>query len=189
MSKRALITGILGQDGWYLAHSLRGHGYSVTGTTHRPEATGWLEPEAQQIPVLHLDTRNRQQISDVIGRHRFDEVYNLAARSSSTELFDDVVATAEANGLAVAAILEAIHRLSPATRFCQASTSEVFAGGTQLAQDEQTPRVVRNAYGAAKAFADHLVESFRSTHGLFACSRSSSLTRAREDRRPTSCGV
>ena len=60
---------------------------------------------------------------------------------------------------------------SPRQRvFCQASTSEVFAGGTELAQDEQTPRVVRNAYGAAKAFADHLVESFRSTLGLFACS-------------------
>ena len=84
---------------------------------------------------MHLDTKNRQQIADVIGEHRFDEVYNLAARSSSTELFDDVVATGEINGLAVATILEAIHRLSPATRFCQASTSEVFAGGKQLAQD------------------------------------------------------
>jgi GDPmannose 4,6-dehydratase len=168
--KSALITGVTGQDGWYLAESLRDSGYTVTGTTHRDEAAGSLRFGDHEVQVLTLDLTDMSPIEDLIRTGQFDEVYNLAARASSAQLFDDVLATSEVNGVGVARILEAIKRHSPGTRFCQASSSEVFAGATSSPQDEATPRVPLNAYGAAKAFGDHLVGAYRSAYGLFACS-------------------
>ena len=168
--KSALITGLTGQDGWYLAQSLLESGYTVTGTTHRPEATGSLRLGDRKVPIVALDLSNMGQIEDIMRTHQFDEVYNLAARASSAQLFDDVLATSDVNGVAVARMLEAVKRHSPGTRFCQASSSEVFAGATRSPQDETTPRTPLNAYGAAKAFGDHLVASYRDAFGLFACS-------------------
>ena len=110
------------------------------------------------------------QIEEVVRIGQFTEIYNLASRASSAQLFDDPLATADINGLAVGRFLEAIKSHSPSTRFLQASSSEVFAGSSTSPQDERTLRHTLSAYGAAKAFADHLVSAYRSTHGLFACS-------------------
>jgi GDPmannose 4,6-dehydratase len=168
--RRALITGIRGQDGWYLAKSLLELGYDVTGTTHQTDIGQTTRVGDHEVPVLYLDLANMEQFERLFESHRFDEVYNLASRSSSAQLFDDVIATSEINGVAVARFLESIKRHSSNTRFCQASSSEVFAGSDRTFQDESTPRIPRNAYGAAKAFGDHLVAAYRNTYGLFACS-------------------
>jgi GDPmannose 4,6-dehydratase len=165
----ALITGVSGQDGWFLARRLLEFGYSVIGTTHRRGASGKFNVRGQKIPVVELDLGDFAQIENLVRRERPDELYNLAARASSAQLFDDPLATADINGAAVARILEAIRRHSPATRLCQASSAEVFIGAPVSPQDEATPRMPLNAYGAAKAFADHLIASYRA-RGLFACS-------------------
>ena len=166
----ALISGIGGQDGWYLARRLLDLGYAVTGSTHRPDATGTLPIAERNVPVLFLDLTNTGQIEDFMRAHQFDEMYNLAARSSSDQLFDDPLATADVNGVGVARLLEAIKKHSPETRFCQASSNEVFRGLPSSCVNESSPRLARNAYGAAKAFADHLIGAYRATYGLFACS-------------------
>jgi GDPmannose 4,6-dehydratase len=167
--RKALITGVRGQDGWYLAKTLLELGYEVIGTSHRVDEDS-MRIGDRDVPVWHLDLADMARIEHLVSTQRFDEIYNLASRSSSAQLFDDVIATSEINGVAVARILESIKRHSPTTRFCQASSSEVFAGAEQTLQDESTPRIPRNAYGAAKAFADHLVTAYRSSYRLFACS-------------------
>jgi GDPmannose 4,6-dehydratase len=166
----ALITGIGGQDGYYLAARLCELGYSVVGTSHRPDAEPTLRVGDRSVPVRPLDLGSAAAIDEIVRNERPDEIYNLAARASSAQLFDDPLATADINGVAVARLLEAIRRHSPGTRFCQASSREVFAGTDQVPQDETTPRTPLSAYGAAKAFADHLVAAYRSAHALFACS-------------------
>jgi GDPmannose 4,6-dehydratase len=165
----ALITGIRGQDGWYLARRLGELGHRVIGTTHQAAAAGAIAIAGRDVPVIAVDPGDAAQVEAVIRDVRPDEVYNFAARASSAQLFDDPLATADANGVAVARWLEAIRRHHPAARFCQASSSEIFAGAATSPQDEATPRQPLNAYGAAKAFADHLVAAYR-TCGVFACS-------------------
>jgi GDPmannose 4,6-dehydratase len=166
----ALITGIGGQDGYYLAARLCELGYSVVGTSHRPDAAPTIQVGDRSVPVRPLDLGSAAAIDEIVRDERPDEIYNLAARASSAQLFDDPLATADINGVAVARLLEAIRRHSPGTRFCQASSREVFAGTDQVPQDETTPRTPLSAYGSAKAFADHLVAAYRSNHALFACS-------------------
>jgi GDPmannose 4,6-dehydratase len=168
--RMALITGIAGQDGSYLAEHLIAQGYQVVGTSHRSDSASYIKISGVEIPLMHLDLGDTSQIRSVLEKTMPAEVYNLAARSSSSQLFDDPIATAEINGLAVVRFLEAIHQISPATRFCQASSSEVFAKTSQSQQDETTPLHPRNAYGAAKVFAQNMAEAYRERHGLFVCS-------------------
>lgn len=167
--RTALITGVSGQDGWFLARRLLGLGYRVIGTTHRRDAAGALDVDGHGIPVVALDLGDLEQIEELVRREQPDELYNVAARASSAQVFDDPIATADINGVAVARLLEGIQRHSPATRLCQASSAEVLIGASVSPQDEATPRMPLNAYGAAKAFADHLVAAYR-TRGVFACS-------------------
>ena len=162
--KIALVTGVDGQDGWYLAKRLVELGTTVIGTSRN--AAGTIDG----VPLVALDLANMAQIEEVLGTYRPDEVYNLAARASSAQLFDDPLATADINGVGVGRLLEAIRRLVPAARFCQASSSEIFVGARTSPQDETTLRQPQNAYGAAKAYADHLVAAYRATFGMFACS-------------------
>jgi len=166
----ALITGIRGQDGWYLARRLLELGYRVIGTSHQRDHAGSIAIDGQDVPVVAVDLGDLASIEDVIRRERPDEIYNFAARASSAQLFDDPLATADINGVAVARLLEAIRRERPEARFCQASSSEIFAGAAVSPQDETTPVQPINAYGAAKAFADHLIAAYRRSCGLFACS-------------------
>jgi GDPmannose 4,6-dehydratase len=168
-TKMALITGVLGQDGSYLAELLTTKGYRVIGTSHRGGQRTKLGGATKEIEVLALDLADGEAIRALVKRYRPHHLYNLAARSSSAQLFDDVVATTRINGLAVVHLLEAIRTESAQTRFCQASSSEVFAKAAQSPQNELTPLRPRNAYGAAKVFAQNMVEAYREHHGLFAC--------------------
>jgi GDPmannose 4,6-dehydratase len=166
---KVLVTGIRGQDGWYLAQQMLAAGNTVVGTTHEAGPPD-LDVGGQRVPLVQLDLADVTQIDRVIATVQPDAVFNYAARASSAQLFDDPLGTAAINGVAVAGLLEAIRRHDPRIRFCQASSSEIFAGTQVSPQDETTAVVPLNAYGAAKAFADHLVAAYRQTHGLFACS-------------------
>ncbi len=166
--KTALITGLRGQDGSYLAEYLLTKGYRVIGTSHVAACTFRLPELGIEVEVEQLDLSSTAGVKHVIDKVRPDEVYNLAARSSSAQLFDEPVATAEINGLAAVRFLEAIREVSPHTRFCQAASSELFVGADISPQDENTPYRPMNAYGAAKAFAANMVAAYRARHGLFA---------------------
>jgi len=168
-TKIALITGVLGQDGSYLAELLMAKGYQVIGTSHRGEQRTKLSGAQKEIEVLGLDLADGEAIRALVKRYRPHHLYNLAARASSAQLFDDVVATTRINGLAVVHMLEAIRTESAQTRFCQASSSEVFAKAAHSPQNELTPLRPRNAYGAAKVLAQNMVEAYRERYGIFAC--------------------
>lgn len=164
--KTALITGIHGQDGSYLAEILVARGYRVLGTSHR--ATGPMMCAGVALEVLQLELTDGAAIEAVVADWRPDEIYNLAARASSAQLFDDPILTAEINGLATVRFLEAMRKASPATRFCQAASSEIFAGARTSPQSESTEIAPINSYGAAKAYGLHMVRMYRSRYGLHA---------------------
>lgn len=167
-SRTALITGLRGQDGSYLAEFLLTKKYRVFGTSQVKDCFFRLPDLNQQVEILQLDLGSAADVRDVINKVRPDEVYNLAARSSSSQFFDDPIATADINGLAAVRLLEAILEISPRTRFCQAASSEIFAGVDISPQDENTPFHPLNAYGAAKTYAANIVSAYRARHGLFA---------------------
>lgn len=169
---RALITGINGQDGAYLAEFLLDRGYHVIGLMREGG-------EARQHRIVHLEDRidrvvgsllDEEFLRGLIGKYRPNEVYNFAARASSSQLFVDPVLTGDFNGLAVVRMLEAIRALSPATRFCQASSSEMFGDASAAPQSESTAFRPRNPYGIAKLFAHGMVRTYRENFGVFACS-------------------
>lgn len=163
--KTALITGISGQDGGYLAELLAGKGYRVIGTSRSDGAA----PGNGSIELRRLDLSDTDAVTGLVAALRPDEVYNLAARASSAQLFDAPLETADINGLATVRFLEAIRRYSPGTRFCQACSSEVFAGARVSPQDESLDAAPVNSYGAAKAYGWHMVRMYRSRYGLHAC--------------------
>jgi GDPmannose 4,6-dehydratase len=168
----ALITGINGQDGSYLADLLLARGYRVVGTV-RPGSRRNLSRIAHietDIEILDLELLDRPAMQRVIEEHRPSELYNLAARASSSQLHADPILTAEYNGIAVAHLLESIRAVDPSIRFCQASSSEMFGNTDRSPQDEQAPFRPRNAYGAAKLYGHWMTVNYRDTHGLFACS-------------------
>jgi GDPmannose 4,6-dehydratase len=164
--KTALITGIHGQDGFYLAEILAAKGYHVLGTSHT--SAGTLKLGNNIIDVIKLDLTDSITIQELVESIRPDELYNMAARSSSSQLFDDPIETAEINGVAVVRFLEAIIQTSPHTRFCQAASSEIFAGTNSTPQNETSAITPINSYGAAKAYALHMVKMYREKHGLHA---------------------
>lgn len=167
----ALITGINGQDGSYLAELLLTRGDRVFGAV-RPGAIDFsrIQHLRDRIETVACDLLDQREIELLLERIRPDEVYNLAARSSSADLFTQPVLTGEINGLAVARLLEAILHVDPKIRFLQASSSELFGNSQQSPQDELTPLCPRNPYGAAKLYAHWMTANYRQKHGLFACS-------------------
>jgi len=167
-TKTALITGILGQDGSYLAELLFSKGYKIIGTSHKKSGFYRLPIYDIDIPIIQLDTNNSNIVNDVVKNYFPDEIYNLAARSSSAQLFDDPIMTIEVNGMLAARFLESIRNFTPNTRFLQASSSEVFANSFISPQDECTAYRPANAYGSAKVLATNLVNSYRSNFGIYA---------------------
>lgn len=169
---RALITGINGQDGSYLAESLLDRGYRVIGVMRegaeaRAQRIGHLK---SRIEVVTGSLLSEDFLRKAIAEYQPEEIYNFAARASSSQLFVDPVLTGDFNGLAVARILEAIRNVRPRTRFCQASSSEMFGDARQAPQSEATPFQPRNPYGVAKLFAHGMVRTYREHFGVFACS-------------------
>lgn len=172
--RTALITGINGQDGSYLAELLLNKGYHVVGTVREyPNSASDLihaGRTSKSIQIVEADLREQAVLEDLLRTYQPEELYNLAARASSSELWTDPMSTGELNGLAVLRLLDAVDRVAPRTKFIQASSSEVFGNATEAPQSETTRFHPRNPYGAAKAFAHWMTTVYREQRGLFACS-------------------
>lgn len=168
----ALITGVNGQDGSYLAEWLLGRGYEVVGLVREDagDRLGRIRHLRSQLTIVYGSLLDDALLRRVLEQHGPDEIYNFAARASSSQLFTDPTLTAEYNGLAVVRMLEAIRTVNPAIRFCQASSSEMFGAVSQSPQSELTPFRPRNPYGVAKLFAHGMVGTYRENFGVFGCS-------------------
>lgn len=169
--KTALITGISGQDGSYLAEILLEKGYRVIGAVRNPATFNWKrlpisEPNIELVTWSMLD---QERMAEVLYKYQPTEMYNLAAFSSGAGMFDDPVGIGEVNGIAVARMLEAIRQTDMNIRFCQASSSEMYGEAAESPQTEETAFRPRSPYGAAKAYAHAMVRIYRRSHRLFAC--------------------
>lgn len=173
MNKRkALITGIAGQDGSYLAELLLQKGYVVTGI-EVPGKNGRRENILHLLDRIELipgDLRDQTSLDSAIRRVLPDEVYNLAAQSSSVESVRDPLRTADINALGPVRILETIKRISPQTRFFQASSAEMFGATDEYPQRPNTPFHPVTPYGIAKLYAHWMVVHFRNRHATYAVS-------------------
>ena len=173
-SPKALITGINGQDGAYLARSLIESGYSVYGTSGRPatsknsrlEALGIAEHH--QLKIVDWDITDAHQTHKLIGELKPDEIYNFASHSFVGQSLHKPESTTLVSGYAPINILEAIHSASPETRFFQAGSSEMFGTPDSTPQNEESSFVPRNIYGSAKVFAHSAVLNYRQNLGIFA---------------------
>jgi GDPmannose 4,6-dehydratase len=177
-SKRALITGITGQDGSYLAENLLGKGYTVYGIIRRASTfnTGRIDhifqdPHEKGIRLIlrYGDLTDAESIATIIQEVQPDEVYHLASQSHVRVSFDIPVYTAAATGQGTLHILEAVRKYSPRSKFYQASSSEMFGKVRQTPQTENTPFYPRSPYGCAKVFAYWITVNYRESFGLFAC--------------------
>jgi GDPmannose 4,6-dehydratase len=175
--KRALITGITGQDGSYLAELLLEKGYEVWGIIRRSSSfnTGRIEhiyrDPHEQGARLHLkygDLNDASSLSAILGELRPDEVYNLGAQSHVRVSFDVPEYTAEITGLGAIRILEAMRRVGLEARFYQASSSELYGKVHEVPQTERTPFHPRSPYAAAKAYAFYITQNYREAYGMFA---------------------
>lgn len=167
-----LITGISGQDGSYLAELMLAKDYRVIGTTRDVQKSEQSLPLSLRgkVELVRWDMLDQRGITDILSQYQPTELYNFASYSSGSGMFDNPVGIGDINGLAVARILEAIRSIDPNIRFCQASSREIFGAALESPQSENTPFSPRSPYGAAKLYADSMVQIFRQHHGLFACS-------------------
>src|SRR5690349_18088295 len=176
MKKHAVVTGITGQDGAYLAELLLSKGYVVYGTYRRTSSVNFWRIEElgiQHHPDLHLveyDLTDLGSSMTLIREAAPDEVYNLAAQSFVGVSFNQPEATAQITGMGALHLLEAIRLVDPKIRFYQASTSEMFGKVQAIPQDESTPFYPRSPYGVAKLFAHWMTINYRESYGIFGCS-------------------
>ena len=176
MKKHAVVTGITGQDGAYLAELLLAKGYIVYGTYRRTSSVNFWRIEElgiQKNPDLHLVEYDLTDLGSSITLIRDaapDEVYNLAAQSFVGVSFNQPVATAQITGVGALHLLEAIRLVNPKIRFYQASTSEMFGKVQAIPQVEETPFYPRSPYGVAKLYAHWMTINYRESYGIFGCS-------------------
>lgn len=173
MGKRALITGIVGQDGSYLAKLLLEKGYEVWGGDRRSgDGSCRLEDLGieKDVDVVSMDLLELTNIYKVIEKVEPDEVYNLAAQSFVQASFEIPILTVDVNALGALRLLEVLRCLRPEAKFYQASTSEMFGNAREVPQTEKTPFYPRSPYGAAKLFAHWIAVNYRESYGMFACS-------------------
>ncbi len=170
--KRALITGITGQDGSYLAELLLEKGYQVYGIMRRKSVVdyGNVDHIRQNIHFIYADMTDLVSLVNAVKVSMPDEVYNLAAQSFVGTSWEQPLATAQIDALGVANILEAIRLVKPEARFYQASTSEMFGKVQEVPQTEQTPFYPRSPYGVAKLYGYWITKNYRESYGMFACS-------------------
>ena len=169
--KRALITGITGQDGSYLAELLLEKGYEVFGLVRRSstvnfERIGHLQ---DKIELLSGDLLDQKSLVSALQTARPQEVYNLGAQSFVPVSWDQPMLTGEVTGLGVTRLLEAIRTCDETIRFYQASTSELFGKAQETPQNEQTAFYPRSPYGVSKLYAHWITINYRESYGLFAC--------------------
>jgi GDPmannose 4,6-dehydratase len=172
MSKHALITGITGQDGSYLAELLLEQGYEVYGIMRRKSVVdyGNVEHIKEKIHFIYADMTDVISLISAMRISQADEVYNLAAQSFVATSWEQPLATAEIDALGVTNMLEAIRAVKPECRFYQASTSEMFGLVQEMPQTEKTPFYPRSPYGVAKLYGHWITKNYRESYGLFACS-------------------
>lgn len=172
MARRALITGITGQDGSYLARFLLEQGYEVHGVVRRSSTARFDRiVDIQDRVTLHpADLLDQLSLVRVLDETRPQEVYNLAAQSFVPTSFDQPVLTGEFTALGVTRMLEAVRQLDTTIRFYQASSSEMFGNVREEPQNEQTPFCPRSPYGVSKLYGHWITVNYRESYDLFACS-------------------
>ena len=172
MSKTALITGITGQDGAYLAQLLLDQGYEVHGMVRRSSSDRFdrIEPLIEDITLHQADLLDQLSIVRLIEATSPDEIYNLAAQSFVPTSFEQPLLTGEFTALGVTRMLEAIRQVSTEIRFYQASSSEMFGTVQETPQRETTPFWPRSPYGVAKVYGHWITVNYRESYDIFACS-------------------
>lgn len=174
MTKTALVTGITGQDGAYLARFLLSKGYVVVGAARRSASVNTRRLAelgiANDVKLVPLELSEFSNIVRAIQDSKPDEIYNLGAQSFVSSSFHQPIYTAEIDALGVTRILEAIRTVNPGIRFYQASTSEMFGNARAVPQNEETPFYPRSPYGVAKTYGHWITVNYRESHGLHASS-------------------
>ncbi len=170
--KRALITGITGQDGSYLSEWLLEKGYEVFGAMRRKSVVdyGNVAHIKDKINFIYADMIDPVSLIAAVNTAMPDEVYNLAAQSFVATSWEQPLATAQIDALGVINMLEALRTVKPDCRFYQASTSEMFGLVQQIPQNENTPFYPRSPYGVAKLFGHWITKNYRESYDMFACS-------------------
>ncbi|HXN09329.1 MAG TPA: GDP-mannose 4,6-dehydratase [Candidatus Acidoferrales bacterium] len=172
MAKRALITGITGQDGSHLADFLLERGYQVFGMTRRSSTNSFdrIGHIVDKVTLLSGDLLDEHSLASTIREAQPDEIYNLAAQSFVPTSWSQPVLTAEFTAVGVGRLLEAMRAVKPDAKFYQASSSEMFGKIRENPQTEKTPFYPRSPYGVAKVFGHWITVNYRESYGLFACS-------------------
>jgi GDPmannose 4,6-dehydratase len=172
MTQRAVITGISGQDGSYLAELLLEKGYEVTGVVRRSSAPNlWrIEHLLDRLTLRPADLLDQHSIMRIVQDVRPHEFYNLAAMSFVPASWDQPLLTGEFNSQGVTRVLEAIRQVDPGIRIYQASSSEMFGRVREVPQTELTPFYPRSPYGVSKVFGHYITVNYRESYGLYACS-------------------
>ncbi len=170
--KTALITGITGQDGSYLAEFLLAKGYEVVGMARRSSTVTFerIEHIQDDISIVQGDLHDQSSLVSVLEEYKPDEVYNLAAQSFVPTSWGQPILTGEVTGLGVARLLEAIRLVNPKIHFYQASSSEMFGKVVEVPQRESTPLYPRSPYGVAKVYGHWITINYRESFDLFATS-------------------
>jgi len=170
--KKALVTGITGQDGSYLAGFLLTKGYEVYGLTRRTSTQNYerLNGIVDKIKLVSADLIDQHSLTQLVKDIQPDEVYNLAAQSFVKTSWDQPVLTGEVTALGVTRMLEAIRFAKPDTKFYQASSSEMFGKVQENPQKESTPFYPRSPYGVAKVYGHWITVNYRESYNIFACS-------------------
>lgn len=171
MTKTALITGITGQDGSYLAEFLLDKDYRVVGIVRR--STNYRYPNIDhligKVTLEYADLIDSEALADIIRRHQPDEVYNLAAQSVPADSWSQPIVTGEITALGAVRMLEAVRKHKPDARFYQATSREIYGGVPVEVVDESTPFLANNPYGIAKLYAHQMTVNYRESYNMFAC--------------------
>src|SRR5437588_4876693 len=168
----AIVTGITGQDGSYLAELLLEKGYKVVGIVRRSSTTPYerISHLVDHVELVSADLLDQTSLTDVVSDYKPDEIYNLAAQSFVQTSWTQPVLTGEFTALGVTRMLEAMKKAAPKARFYQASSSEMFGKVVEVPQRESTPFYPRSPYGVAKAYGHFIAVNYRESFNLFAVS-------------------
>ncbi len=168
----ALITGVTGQDGSYLAEFLLERGYTVVGMVRRTSTINFerIQHIQEQLEIVQGDLLDQTSLMSILHDYQPDEVYNLAAQSFVPTSFSQPVLTGEFTALGVTRVLEAIRLVNPKIRYYQASSSEMFGKVVEVPQRESTPFYPRSPYGVAKVYGHWITVNYRESYNLFGCS-------------------
>ena len=173
-ARKALITGITGQDGSYLAEFLLEQGYQVFGMVRRSSTVNFDRiahlQDLEALEIIQGDLLDQMSLIDILREYVPDEVYNLAAQSFVPTSWRQPVLTGEFTALGVTRVLDAIRIVNPETRFYQASSSEMFGKVMEVPQRESTPFYPRSPYGVAKVYGHWITVNYRESYNLYACS-------------------